>query len=142
MRPREWALSALFVVMLALPVAEAFMQIERWPLTRVAMFAQHIAPTRPVRGVTLVGRMADGIEREMVARDFGLTANELERRLPPDIRWLGNSCSELGRAYNTQPRPPARRLAAMRADVTVVARPGVPPPALPRWSVDCLLGAR
>ena len=142
MHARERALSALFVVVLALPIAEAVMRIERWPLTTVGMFAQHVAPTRPVRWVTLVGRMADGVEREMVALDFGLTANELYRRLPPDIRWLGNSCSDLGRAYNTQPRPPARRLAAMRADVTVVARAGAPPPALPRWSVDCLPGAQ
>ena len=142
MRPREWALSALFVAMLALPVAEAVMRIERWPLTTVAMFAQRIPPSVPVRYVTLVGRTADGVEREMTAPDFGLTPNELGRRLPPDIRWLGKSCGELGRAYNAQPRPPAGRLTALRADVTVVARPGARPPALPRWSADCLLGAR
>ena len=141
MRPREWARSALFVVMLALPVVEAFMRIERWPLTTVGMFSQRISPSRPVRYVVLVGRMSAGVEREMIAHDFGLTSNELERRLPPDVRWLGKSCGELGRSYNARPRPPARRLAAMRADVTVVARPGVPPPALPRWSVDCPLGA-
>ena len=142
MRPREWALSALFVAMLALPVAEAVMRIERWPLTTVAMFSHRIPPSVPVRYVTLVGRTADGVEREMTAPDFGLTLNELDRRLPPDIRWLGKSCGELGRAYNAQPPPPARRLTALRADVAVVARPGAPPPALPRWSADCALGAR
>jgi hypothetical protein len=62
--------------------------------------------------------------------------------LPPDVRWLGKSCGELARVYNARPRPAAHRLAAMRADVTVVARPGTPPPALPHWSVDCLSGAR
>jgi hypothetical protein len=142
MRPREWVLSALFVVILALPVAEAVLRIDRWPLTTVAMFSHRISPSKPVRYVTLVGKAADGVEREMTAPDFGLTPNELGRRLPPDIRWLGKNCGELGRAYNAPPRPPARRLTALRADVTVVARPGAPPPALPRWSADCLLGAR
>ena len=142
MRPRDWALSAFFAVVLALPIAEAVLRIEQWPLTTVSMFSQRVGPSRPVRYVTLVGRMADGIEREMTGGDFGLTPNELGRRLPPDIRWLGNSCSELRRAYNASPRPAAHRLAAMRADVTVVARPGVPPPDLPRWSVDCLPSAQ
>jgi hypothetical protein len=141
-RAREWALSALFVVVLALPVAEAVMRIEAWPLTTVAMFSRRIPPSVPVRWVTLVGTMADGTVREMTARDFGLTSNELGRRVPPDVRLLGKGCSELGRAYNAQPRPPERRLTALRADVTVAARPGAPPPALPRWGADCLLGAR
>jgi len=142
MRAREWALSALFVVILALPVAEAVLRIERWPLTTVAMFSQRISPSAPVRFVKLVGTTADGAEREMTARDFGLTPNELDRRLPPDVRWLGKRCGELGQAYNARPRPPERRLAALRADVTVMARPGVPPPAIPHWGVDCLLGAK
>ena len=142
MRPREWGLSALFVVILALPVAEAVMRIERWPLTTVDMFSHRISRSAPVRYVTLVGTTADGAEREMTARDFGLTPNELGRHLPPDIRWLGKRCGELGQAYNARPRPPEWRLAALRADVTVVARPGAPPPAFPRWSADCLLGAK
>jgi hypothetical protein len=141
MRPREWALSALFVVILALPVAEAIMRIERWPLTTVAMFSQRISPSTPVRYVTLVGTTAGGVVREMTARDFGLTSNELYRRIPPDIRWLGRSCGELGQAYNARRRRSEQRLAAMRADVTIVARPGAKPPAIPRWSVDCPLGA-
>jgi hypothetical protein len=142
MRAREWALSALFVVVLALPIAEGVMRLDAWPLTTVAMFSQRIPPTAPVRWVTLVGTMADGTVREMTALDFGLTANELGRRVPPDVRALGKGCSELGRAYNARPRPAERRLAKLRADVTVVARPGAPPPALPHWSADCLLGAR
>ena len=142
MRAREWGLSALFVAVLALPIAEAVMRIEAWPLTAVAMFSQRIPPSVPVRWVTLVGTMADGTVREMTAPDFGLTVNELDRRLPPDVRWLGKRCGELGQAYNARPRPPERRLTAMRADVTVVARPGAPPPAIPRWGVDCLLGAK
>jgi hypothetical protein len=142
MRTREWALSALFVVILALPIAEAVMRIERWPLTTVAMFSNRISPSAPVRYVTLAGTMADGAEREMTARDFGLTPNELGRRLPPDVRWLGKRCGELGQAYNARPLPPERRLTALRAHVTVVARPGAPPPAIPRWGVDCLLGER
>jgi len=142
MRAREWALSALFVVVLALPIAEAVMRLEAWPLTTVAMFSRRIPPSVPVRWVTLVGTMADGTVREMTALDFGLTSNELVRRLPPDVRWLGKSCGELGQAYNGRPLPTERRLAKLRADVTVASRPGAPPPAVPHWSADCLLGAR
>ena len=135
MRTREWALSALFVAMLALPVAEAVLRIERWPLTTVAMFSQRIPPSVPVRYVTLVGTTADGAEREMTAPDFGLTPNELGRRLPPDIRWLGKRCGELGQAYNAQPRPPAaaaRGPARRRHRRGAAGRAAAGPPALER----------
>jgi hypothetical protein len=63
MRAREWALSALFVAMIALPIAEAVVRIERWPLTTVAMFSHRVSPLATVRYVTLVGTMADGVIR-------------------------------------------------------------------------------
>ena len=131
MRPREWALSALFVAVLALPVAEAVLRLEGWPLTTVAMFAQRIPPDVPVRHVTLVGTMANGATREIGPSHFGLTADELERRLPPDVRHLGRECSAVGRAYNARQTVPGRRLTVLRAHVELTPRPGGPRPALP-----------
>jgi hypothetical protein len=142
MSPRERALSALFVAVLVLPVAEAGLRLEAWPLTAVPMFSQRIPPDVPVRHVTLVGTMANGATRELGPRHFGLTPDELARRLPPDVRWLGRECGGLGRAYNARQPVPARRLTVLRAHVDVKARPGAPPPAVPHWTVDCALGAR
>ena len=94
-------------------------------------------------GVALVGTMTDGSRREMEALEFGLTPNsEFGRRLPPDPRWLGKTCGKARpRLQPARGGAPARRLVALRADVTVSTRPGAAPPAVPRWSADCLLGA-
>lgn len=48
MRPREWPLSALFVSVIALGVAEAAWRLDDWPASRVAMLSRHVSATTPV----------------------------------------------------------------------------------------------
>jgi hypothetical protein len=142
MRPREWALSALFVAVIGLQFAEAVWRLDAWPLSTVSMFSRRIAPTTPVRRITLVGTLARGDTTELGPIHFGLTPDQFGRRLPPDVRFLAIQCGELGRSYNERQQFPGLRLTALRADVVVLQRPGMPPPALPKWSVDCPLGGR
>jgi hypothetical protein len=142
MRRREWALSAFFVAVIGLQIAEAVWRLDAWPLSTVSMFSRRIAPTTPVRHVTLVGTFARGDTAELSAMHFGLTPDQFGRRLPADVRFLGIECGALGRSYNERQRFPGLRLTALRADVVVLQRPGMPPPALPKWSVDCPLGPK
>ena len=142
MRPREWALSVCFLAVIGLQIAEAVWRLDALPLSTVSMFSRRIAPTTPVRRVTLVGTLARGDTTEMQAMHFGLTPDQFGRRLPPDIRLLGLECGALGRSYNERVRFPGLRLTALRADVVVLQRPGMPPPPQPRWSVDCPLGPK
>jgi hypothetical protein len=71
----------------------------------------------------------------MTARDFGLTGDELDRRLPPDYRVLDKRCGELGEAYNARPRPPGQRprgVAGGRDRRAAAGRAAAGPPALER----------
>lgn len=139
MRPREWALSAFFLAVIGLQVAEAVWRLDAWPLSTVSMFSRRIAPTTPVRRVTLVGTFARGDTTELAPILFGLTPDQLGRRLPWDVRTLPGECGALGRLYNERQRLPPLRLTALRADVTVIERPV---PTRRTWSVDCPLGDR
>ena len=98
---------------------------------------------RPCGTWTLVGTTADGAEREMTARDFGLTPNE--PRPPPAARHAAGSASAAASSGRPTTRGRARSRAAvtaMRADVTVMARPGVPPPRHPRAGARTVSWAR
>ena len=136
MRPREWALSAFFLAVIGLQVAEAVWRLDAWPLSTVSMFSRRIAPTTPVRHVRLVGTLARGDTTELGPLHFGLTPDQLGRRLPPDAGPLGIACGALGRSYNERQAFPGLRLTRLWAEVELVQRPGM---ALSRWSVECPL---
>jgi hypothetical protein len=139
-RRRERWLSVLFVAVTALPVAEAMWRLDDWPASRVAMFSRRIAPTTPVRRIRLVGSNAVGQVAELGPHDLGLDGSEFARQLPSHYIALATSCSVLGRLYNERQRVPTLRLVALRAEVTMVQRPGGPPPPAPAsWSVECRL---
>ena len=142
MHPREWAVSALVVVVLAIPIAEAFWRVDDWPASRVAMFSRRVSPTTPVRRVKLVGTNVRGDVVELRPFDVGLDPIQFNRQLPTDPALLAAACGGLGRLYNERMRFPAFRLSALRAEMTTVPRPGQPPPTPASWSVACPLGAR
>ncbi len=117
-------LSAFFVAVIALKVAEAALRLESWPLTDVRMFSARVPPWVTPFDVTLLATRG-GPWFPLTAFDLGLGPDGLRRRLPPDLKVLPAACGELGRLYNTQ-HPGAGALAGLRARVRRVPRPGVP----------------
>jgi hypothetical protein len=125
MRPGEWLVSVLVLGFLAVKVTEATLGIDSWPLTTVPMFAGRAGPEVVPMRMTLVGRRGE-TSVVLTARDFGLTDDELKRR----VRSGGTTgavlgCGLLGTSYN-ETHPPALRLDALEARFTRIPRPGVP----------------
>jgi len=115
-------LSAFFLAVLALKVAEGVGQLDAWPLSPMPMFSRRVPPQATVWRVTLQARRGDAwIEIGPAA--FALSDDELLRRLPADPIALPVRCGELGRLYNAG-HPGPGRLHELRAVVTKVPRPG------------------
>jgi hypothetical protein len=123
MRTGEWLVSALIVAFIGLKVAEGALRIESWPLSHVPMFAVRMGPDRaPVR-ISVVGRRG-GAEVPLDAGDFGLTYDELRRRLRLGDDTIIDRCRRLGGAYNERVAP-ALRLEAIDVHFIRFPRPGM-----------------
>jgi len=135
---RQWILSAFFVAFIALKVAEGFLHWESWPLTHTPMFSGYIPRNVVPHRIRLEGNRG-GPWFELEPSYFGLTRDELVRRLYFDLKNLAANCGELGRLSNARRRLPVERLSALRAHVEPMPRPGVIA-APPAETVSCPLG--
>jgi hypothetical protein len=133
---KQWILSAFFVAFVLVKVAEAWLGLERWPLTNVAMFLDRRpegeAPTR-VRFYGVRG----GETFELGPGDFALTPDEFNRRLR-DAEDLSQNCGELARLYGRRQKR-RRPLTAAYAQLEAIPRPGARSPASLSIRVDCPL---
>lgn len=136
MTRREWRLSALFVAVIALKIAEGVFRLESWPLSDVRMFSNRVAPSVALYTVTLAGTRG-GEWFPLPAMVFGLNDEELRRRLPAHAGALPASCGALGKVYNA--RNPGAPLTRMTARMLRIARPGIAAPP-GDWNVECPFG--
>jgi hypothetical protein len=120
-------LSVLFVVFVALKLAEGTLGLEAWPLTDVSMFhARQPFDVVPIRA-RLFG-VRDGATFELNPLDLRLSEDEFLTRLR-DEEDLARACSDFARDYN---RRLARRgrlaeqVTAAYATREEIVRPGFP----------------
>lgn len=119
-------LSALFVAVVVLKVAEGALRLEAWPLTDVSMFhARQPFDVVPIRA-RLFGVRGEAVV-ELTPIDLRLSEDEFLTRLRDDPDFV-RACSDLARDYN---RPLARRgrqadrIRAAYATREDIVRPGV-----------------